>query len=54
MAVTMIATPAFATALLHYPVAPRDSIVNNYFGDKVPAPYQWMENLNDPALLIDQ
>ncbi|WP_297920358.1 prolyl oligopeptidase family serine peptidase [Metallibacterium sp.] len=48
----MIAMPALAAAPLHYPVARRDRIVNNYFGDKVPAPYQWMENLNDPALKV--
>ena len=35
---------------LAYPVAHRDKIVNDYFGTKVPAPYQWMENLSDPRL----
>ena len=33
-----------------YPVAHRDNTVDTYFGTAVPAPYQWMENLNDPAL----
>ncbi|EQD70574.1 Copper resistance B precursor, partial [mine drainage metagenome] len=45
LAAVMIAMPALAAAPLRYPVAQRDNIVNNYFGDKVPAPYQWMENL---------
>jgi prolyl oligopeptidase len=29
-----------------YPVAPKDGIVEDYFGTKVPAPYQWMEDLD--------
>lgn len=35
---------------LAYPVAHRDATVDTYFGTRVPAPYQWMENLSDPAL----
>ena len=35
---------------LTYPVARRDTIVDNYFGTKVPAPYQWMENQNSPEV----
>ncbi len=35
---------------LVYPAAKRDDVVNNYFGTKVPAPYQWMENLDSPAV----
>ncbi len=46
----VIAAPALAAAPLQYPPARRDAIVNDYFGDKVPAPYQWMEKLNAPAL----
>ena len=46
----VITTPALAAAPLQYPPAARDTIVNDYFGDKVPAPYQWMEKLNTPAL----
>ncbi len=33
-----------------YPQPHRDTIVDNYFGDKVPAPYQWMEKLDNPQL----
>ncbi|HUD98576.1 MAG TPA: prolyl oligopeptidase family serine peptidase [Bryobacteraceae bacterium] len=33
-----------------YPPTPKDNIVNNYFGTKVPAPYQWMEDLNSKAV----
>ena len=29
---------------LNYPIARRDSLINDYFGTKVSAPYQWMEN----------
>ncbi|MGH6876326.1 MAG: S9 family peptidase, partial [Rhizomicrobium sp.] len=39
-----------ATALLDYPPAARDNTVNHYFGTSVPAPYQWMENMQSPAL----
>ena len=35
---------------LVYPAAPRDKVVNNYFGTQVAAPYQWMENLDSPAV----
>ncbi|MGH8318377.1 MAG: prolyl oligopeptidase family serine peptidase [Steroidobacteraceae bacterium] len=35
---------------LSYPVAPRDQIVADYFGTRVPAPYRWMENMQSPAL----
>lgn len=31
---------------LKYPETNRDSVVNDYFGTKVPAPYQWMEDQN--------
>src|SRR5487761_1986574 len=37
-------------AAMAYPPAPRDSVVKDYFGTHVPAPYQWMENLGDPRL----
>lgn len=35
---------------LVYPAAHRDNTVDTYFGTKVPAPYQWMENLTSPQL----
>ena len=35
---------------LQYPVARRDSLVENDFGTRVPAPYRWMEDLNSPAV----
>ena len=35
---------------LRYPKARRAAIVDTYFGTKVPAPYQWMEDLNGPAV----
>ena len=35
---------------LNYPTARRDDIVNDYFGTKVPAPYEWMEDLNSPEV----
>ncbi|MDE2196025.1 MAG: S9 family peptidase [Gammaproteobacteria bacterium] len=35
---------------LVYPSAARDAVVNDYFGTRVPAPYQWMEDLNSPVV----
>ncbi len=35
---------------LKYPKAHKDNIIDNYFGTKVPAPYQWMENINSKAV----
>ncbi len=35
---------------LKYPDTFRDTIVNDYFGTKVPAPYQWMEAQNSPKV----
>ena len=47
--------PAFAATptpqqKFAYPVAHKDATVDTYFGTKVPAPYQWMENLTSPQL----
>ncbi len=35
---------------LKYTNTYRDTIVNDYFGTKVPAPYQWMEDQNSPKV----
>jgi prolyl oligopeptidase len=43
-----IAAPA--SRGLDYPVAPRDQIMTDYFGTQVAAPYQWMEDMQSPAL----
>ncbi|TAN07969.1 MAG: S9 family peptidase [Rhodanobacteraceae bacterium] len=50
-AVMATATAQAPTAQkLQYPVAHNDNTVDMYFGTKVPAPYQWMENLTSPQL----
>jgi len=35
---------------LTYPPARRDTTVDTYFGQNVPAPYQWMEDLDSPEV----
>jgi len=35
---------------LQYPKTHRDQKVDNYFGTKVPVPYNWMESLNSPQV----
>jgi len=52
-AAIIAASPALAASgsgKLHYPVAHRDKTVDHYFGTAVPAPYQWMENMDSPRL----
>src|SRR5690348_14674634 len=47
-----VSATAFAQppSAIEYPVAHTDQTVDTYFGTRVPAPYQWMENLTDPQL----
>lgn len=45
-----LAQPAATPQKLSYPAAHRDNTVDTYFGTKVPAPYQWMDNLTSPQL----
>ncbi|MDA3912964.1 prolyl oligopeptidase family serine peptidase [Oleiagrimonas sp.] len=49
MALTLPAWAAPPNALT-YPPAHRHSTVDTYFGTKVPAPYQWMDDLSSKAL----
>ncbi|HEY1837992.1 MAG TPA: prolyl oligopeptidase family serine peptidase [Rhizomicrobium sp.] len=51
LSLLLLATPALAApAAVAYPPAKRDKTVDHYFGVSVPAPYQWMENMQSPAL----
>ena len=41
----------FANAqTMNYPNTPKDTVVDNYFGEKVPAPYRWLEDDNSAAV----
>ncbi|HKV52456.1 MAG TPA: prolyl oligopeptidase family serine peptidase [Gemmatimonadaceae bacterium] len=42
------AAAQMAPERIQYPATHRDSVVDDYFGTKVPAPYRWMENDNSP------
>lgn len=50
VSVTAIAQQTAPPSAIEYPVAHKDNTVDTYFGTRVPAPYQWMENLTDPRL----
>jgi len=41
---------SYAQKTYKYPIAPKDSTVDVYFGTHIQDPYQWMENPNDPRL----
>lgn len=51
---TTLALGVFVTVIAQrkykFPTASKDLTTNNYFGDIVEDPYQWMENPNDPKL----
>ena len=47
---TLCTLMAKAQKVYHYPVAPKDSVVDIYFDTSISDPYQWMENPDDPRL----
>lgn len=46
----LVAATACGTGRRDYPPVHRDATVDTYFGVRIPAPYQWMENPGDPEL----
>ncbi|HEX5354320.1 MAG TPA: prolyl oligopeptidase family serine peptidase [Rhodanobacteraceae bacterium] len=50
MAATAFAQQSAPPSAIEYPAAHQDNTVDTYFGVKVPAPYQWMEDLTSPEL----
>src|SRR5262245_10558332 len=40
--------PALHAQSLKYPVAPREEVVDDYHGTKIPDPYRWLEELDSP------
>lgn len=47
----LLFSTSFSQKIIEYPNAPKDSIVNIYFGTAIEDPYQWMENPDDPRLV---
>lgn len=48
--VVSLAAGSVAAQALQYPVTRRDSVVDDYFGTKVAAPYRWFENQDAPEV----
>jgi prolyl oligopeptidase len=46
----VLLTQPLAAQSLHYPTTRRDSVVDTYFGSRVPAPYRWLEDQNSPQV----
>lgn len=46
----LMSCAAWGANRIEYPHAYRDATVDTYFGMRVPAPYQWMEDRTDPRL----
>jgi len=41
-----VATSCVNSQMMKYPEAPKGAVVDEYFGEKVPAPYRWLEDDN--------
>ncbi|MDY6801057.1 MAG: hypothetical protein SVU94_07510 [Bacteroidota bacterium] len=46
----LLANHLLAQKTYKYPQAPKDSVVDTYFGESIADPYQWMENPDDERL----
>ena len=49
---SLVSVNSFAQKVYEYPVAPKDTVTDVYFGVRISDPYQWMENPYDPRLAV--
>ncbi len=43
---------SFGQKVFEYPETAKDAVYDEYFGERIADPYQWMENPNDPRLIV--
>ena len=48
----LLFTASFSQKKHDYPIAPKDSTMDVYFNTSIADPYQWMENPDDPRLIL--